>query len=147
MHLFCIINTMGTDHMVTQGKQGKSEGFDSCDRPSNLTQIGLKSSIFQPCDLEIWLMTSKNDRTPLLHYIKLCASSQTPLLSRKAQFGSKSVIFCPVWPWNSMEELEQGKSEGFDSCDWPSNLTQIGFKSSIFSPVWPWKLMDDPEKF
>ena len=29
-------------------KQGKSEGFDSCDRPSNLTQIGFKSSIFQP---------------------------------------------------------------------------------------------------
>ena len=27
-------------------KQGKSEGFDSCDRPSNLTQIGFKSSIF-----------------------------------------------------------------------------------------------------
>ena len=30
---------------------------------------------------------------------------------------------------------EQGKSEGFDSCDRPSNLTQIGFKSSIFQPV------------
>ena len=59
-------------------KQGKSEGFDSCDRPNNLTQIGFKSSIFQPCDFEIWLMTSKNYRAPLLLYIKLCASSQTP---------------------------------------------------------------------
>ena len=39
------------------GKQGKSEGFDSCDRPSNLTQIGFKASIFRPCDLEIWWMT------------------------------------------------------------------------------------------
>ena len=29
-------------------KQGKSEGFESCDRPSTLTQIGFKSSIFQP---------------------------------------------------------------------------------------------------
>ena len=29
-------------------KQGKSEGFDSCDRPSNLTHTGFKSSIFQP---------------------------------------------------------------------------------------------------
>ena len=38
-------------------EHGKSEGFDSCDRPSNLTQIGLKSSIFHPCDLEIWWMT------------------------------------------------------------------------------------------
>ena len=26
-------------------QQGKSEGFDSCDRPSNLTQIGFKLSI------------------------------------------------------------------------------------------------------
>ena len=25
------------------GKQGKSEGFDSCDRPRNLTQIEFKS--------------------------------------------------------------------------------------------------------
>ena len=41
---------------------------------------------------------------------------------------------------------EQGKSEGFHSCDRPSNLTQIGFKSSIFQPVWPWNLMDDTEK-
>ena len=41
---------------------------------------------------------------------------------------------------------KQGKSEGFDSCDRPSNLTQIGFKSSIFQPVWPWNLMDEPKK-
>ena len=41
---------------------------------------------------------------------------------------------------------KQGKSEGFDSCNRPSNLTQIGFKSLIFQPVWPWNLMDDPEK-
>ena len=65
-------------------EQGKFEGFESCDRPSNLTQIGFKSSIFQPCDLEIWLKTSKNYRAPLLYYIKLCASSQTPRWIRTA---------------------------------------------------------------
>ena len=27
--------------------------------------------------------------------------------------------------------VQQGESEGFDSCDQSSNLTQIGFKSSI----------------
>ena len=58
---------------------------------------------------------------------------------------------CQIWPWYLIgnqwfHKFEQGKSEGFDSCDWPSNLTQIGFKSSIFQPVWPWNLMDDPEK-
>ena len=41
---------------------------------------------------------------------------------------------------------KQGKSEGFDSCDRPSNLTQIGFKSSIFQPVWPSNLINDLEK-
>ena len=40
---------------------------------------------------------------------------------------------------------KQDKSEGFDSCDRPSNL-KLGFKSSIFQPVWPWNLMDDLEK-
>ena len=35
-------------------EQGKSEGFDSCDRPTNLTQIGFKSLTFQPNDLEFW---------------------------------------------------------------------------------------------
>ena len=46
-----------------------------------------------------------------------------------------------------MDDLEQGKSEGFDSCDRPSNLAQIWSKSSIFEPVWPWNLMDDLKKF
>ena len=44
---------------LKQDEQGKSEGFDSCDRPSNLTQIGFKLSIFSPCDLEIWWMVQK----------------------------------------------------------------------------------------
>ena len=55
-------------------KRGKSEGFDSCDRPSNLTQIGFKSSICRPCDLEIWWMTPKNNKTRLLYNIKLCVA-------------------------------------------------------------------------
>ena len=55
-------------------KQGKSEGFDSCDRPNNLTQIGLKSSIFCPCDLEIGWMTPKNNKARLLYNIKLSVS-------------------------------------------------------------------------
>ena len=96
-------------------QQGKSEGFDSCDRPSNLTQIGFKSSIFQPCDLEIWLMTSKNYRAPLLHYIKLCTSSQTPqwirtaVAVRKRSNRFKIGDFLPRvtlkfngWPWKTI---------------------------------------------
>ena len=29
----------------------------------------------------------------------------TGLWSGNAQFGSKSVMFCPVWPWNLMDNL------------------------------------------
>ena len=42
--------------------------------------------------------------------------------------------------------LKQGKSEGFDSCDRPSNLTQIGLKSWNNQPAWPWNLMNDLKK-
>ena len=31
---------------------------------------------FVPCDIEIWWMTLKNNRAPLLYYAKLCASFQ-----------------------------------------------------------------------
>ena len=87
-------------------KQGKSEGFDSCDRPSNLTETGFKSLIFQPCDLKIWLMTSKNYRTPLLHYINLCASSQTPRWIRTAVAVRKRSIRVKIGdflPWVTLK--------------------------------------------
>ena len=43
-----------------------------------LLKLDWNRRFFSPYDLEIWWMTSKNYRAPLLHYIKLCASSQTP---------------------------------------------------------------------
>ena len=42
--------------------------------------------------------------------------------------------------------LKEGKSEGFDSCDWPNNLTEIGLKLLILQSMWPWNLMADLEK-
>ena len=54
-------------------QQGKSEGFDSCDRPSNL-KLDSNRQFFCPCDREIWWMTLQNNRAPLLCYFKLCAS-------------------------------------------------------------------------
>ena len=34
-------------------------------------------NFLEPCDLEIWRMTLKNNRAPLLCYIKLCAAFRT----------------------------------------------------------------------
>ena len=33
-----------------------------------------------------------------------------PLQSGNAQFGSKSVIFCPVWPWKLIDDLEKNRT-------------------------------------
>ena len=43
-----------------------------------------------------------------------------------------------------MDDLEQGKSEGFDSCDRPSNLTQIvdfSARVTLKFDGWPRKTM------
>ena len=135
-------------------KQGKSEGFESCDRP-----IVRKRPIWVKIGDVLSRVTLKFDGWPwkTIGHLSFAVSSfvqhfiaigvfKLELLSGNAQFGSNSTIFRPVWPWNLTYDLEQGKSEGFDSCDRPSYLTQIGFKSSIFQPVWPWNLMDDSKK-
>ena len=43
-----------------------------------LLKLDSNSRFFSPYEIEIWWMTSQNYGAPLLHYIKLCASSQTP---------------------------------------------------------------------
>ena len=153
-------------------KQGKSEGFDSCDRPSNLAQIWSKSSIFGPlwpwnlmdglgkkkgtssilhqalciisnpsmnsnwnyspetlnlgqnrqffvpCDLEIWQMTSKNNRAPLLCCFKLCVSFHShqwiqtgvkvrkrPILVKIDDFFSRVTLKFNGWPSKTIGHL------------------------------------------
>ena len=56
----------------------------------NLGQIG---RFLQPCDLEIWRMTLKNNRAPLLCYFKLCAEFCT---HRWIQTGV-TVQKRPIW--------------------------------------------------
>ena len=137
-------------------KQGKSEGFDSCDRPSNLAQIWSKSSIFQPCDLEIWWMTFENNRAPLLYYIKLCASFQihrwieTEVTVRKHSIRVKigDFLSCVTlkfdgWPSKTIGHLfyttpsfvHHFKSIGEFKLELQSGMVQFGSKSAIFCPV------------
>ena len=71
------------------------------------------SDFFVPCDLEIWWMTLKNNRTPLLCCFKLCASFhsyqwiQAGVTVRKRSIWVKIGVFCHVWPWNLMDDLEK----------------------------------------
>ena len=81
-----------------------------------------------------------------VHHFVIIGEFKLELQSGNAPSGSNLTLFGAVWPWNLTDDLEQGKSDGFDSCDRPSNLAQIWSNSSIFQPVWPWNLMYDLEK-
>ena len=149
-------------------EQGKSEGFDSCDRPSNLTEIGLKSSIFCPCDFEIGWMTPKNNKASLLYNIKLSVSFdihqwiQTGVTVRKRpiwvklnDFLSCVTLQFDVWPWKTIGHLFYAASSfvhhfvaiGELKLELQSGNTQFGSNSTIFRGVWPWNLTDDLEKW
>ena len=75
------------------------------------------------------------------------------LLSRNAQFGSKSAIFCPVWPWKKIGHLF------YTTLSFVHHISHMWFKTGVtvrkrliriqidnFCPMWPWNLMDDIEK-
>ena len=82
---------------------------------SGNAQFGSKSAILYRCNLEIWQMTLKNNRTPLLCYFKLCTSFQshwwiqTRVTVRKSPNWGKicfdlcDLHLCP-WPfaWTSL---------------------------------------------
>ena len=85
---------------------------------SGNAQFGSKSIIFEPCDLEIWQMTLKNNRPPLLCYFKLCASFcshqwiQTGVTVRKLpiwvkidDFFSRVTLKFDGWPWKTIGHL------------------------------------------
>ena len=108
-------------------QQGKSEGFESCDR-----LIVRKRPIWVKMGDVLSCVTLKFDGWPwkTIGHLSFAVSSfvqhfiaigefKLELLSGNAQFGSNSTIFRAVWPWNLRYDLEQGKSEGFESCDRP----------------------------
>ena len=98
-------------------QQGKSEGFDSCDRPSNL-KLDSNRQFFRPCDREIWWMTSKNNMALLLYYVKHCASFQihwwiqtgftVQKRSIRVEIGdmlSRVTFKFDGWPWKTIGHL------------------------------------------
>ena len=82
-------------------------------------QIWVKiSDIFVPCDLEIWRMTLKNNRAPLLYCFKLCASFHSHLCIQNGVTVRKRQIWVKIgdilsrvtlkfdgWPWKTIGQL------------------------------------------
>ena len=111
-----------------------------------------KSAIFVPCDLEIWWMTSKKNRAPLLYYIKLCASFQIHqwiqirMTARKrsiqveiGDFWSRATLKFDRRPWKTTRLLFYAtlnfvchfKAVGGFKLELQSGNTQFGSKSAI----------------
>ena len=71
----------------------------------NLGQIW---QLLEPCDLEIWRMTLKNNRAPLLSNIKLCASFHHHMwigtgvtVGKRLSWVVTSVTLTfDLWPWS-----------------------------------------------
>ena len=76
------------------------------------TKLGKNLPFFVPCDLEIWRMTLKNNRAPLLCYFKLCASFHSHMWIHNGVIVLKRQIWVKIgdflsrvtlkfvgWPW------------------------------------------------
>ena len=96
-------------------KQGKSEGFESCDRP-----IVRKRPIWVKISDVLYRVTLKFDGWPwkTIGHLSFAVSSfvqhfiaigefKLELQSGNAQFGSNSMIFRAVLPWNLTYDLEK----------------------------------------
>ena len=137
---------------------------------SGNAQFGSKSAIFAQYDIEIQWMTLKNNRDPLLCYIKFCASFQshrwiqTKVTVRKRSIRAKmGHFFAPcdltIW-WITLKNniyighlfyvassfVHHFKAIGEFKLKLQSGNAQFASKSAIYCPVWPSNLMDDLEK-
>ena len=72
-----------------------------------MPNLGQIRQFLEPCDLEIWRMTLKNNRAPLLSNIKLCASfhhhmwNQAGVTVRKrlSWVVTSVTLTFDLWPW------------------------------------------------
>ena len=150
-------------------KQGKSEGFESCDQP-----IVRKRPIWVKIGDVLSRVTLKFDGWPwktighlsfsvssfVQHFIAI-GEFKLELLSGNAQFGSNFTIFRAVWPWNfdvwpwkTIGHLYYATSSSMHhfvaidefKLELQSGNAQFGSKSMIFLAVWPCNLTYDLEE-
>ena len=129
--------------------------------------LGQMRRFLEPCDLEIWRMTLKNDRAPLLCYVKLYVSFhhhmwiQTGVTVRKRpiwvkfeDFYSRVTLKFDGWPSKTIGHLLYATSSfvqhfvaiGEFKLELQSGNAQFGSSSTIFRAVWPRNLTNELEK-
>ena len=129
--------------------------------------LGQTWRFLEPCDLEIWRMTLKNNRAPLLCDFKLYTSFHShrwiqagvtvrkrPIWVKIDDFFSRVTLQFDVWPWKTIGHLFYATSSfmhhfvaiGEFKLQLQSGNAQSGSNSTLFRAVWPWNLTDDLEK-
>ena len=129
-----------------------------------LLKLDSNHRFFSHVTLKFYWWPRNNYRAPLLHYIKLCASSQTPrwiqtaVAVRKRSIRVKMGDFLPRvtlkfngWAWKTIGILfyvtlsfvHHFKAIGELKLKLQSGNAQFGPQWAIFCPVWPSNLMDD----
>ena len=90
-----------------------------------LLKLDLNHQFFSPCDLEIWWMTLKNNRAPLLCYFKLFASFRSHWWIQTGVTVQKRVIWVDIDAFFSRVTLK------FDG--WPSKtIGHLFYPTSSF---------------
>ena len=133
---------------------------------SGNAQFGSNSTIFRA--VWPWNLTDdlKNNRAPLLCYLKLCASFQShwwiqtgvtvrkhPIGVKMDDFFSRVTLQFDIWPWKTIGHLFYATSSlvhhfvaiGVFKLELESGNAQFGSNSTIFMDIWPWNLTDDLE--
>ena len=102
--------------------------FDSCGRPNNVKQkLDLNHWFFSLCDLEIWWMTLKKNRAPLLYHIQLCPSFQSHWWIQTGVTVQKRSIQVKIWDFLSCVTFKKNKT---------SLLYHVKFCASFQSHRW-----------
>ena len=125
------------------------------------------NEFLEPCDLEIWRMTLKKNRAPLLCYFKLYASLRShrwiqagatvrkrPIWVKIDDFFSRVTLPFDAWPWKTIGHLFYATSSFVQHFvaisdfkpELQSGNAQFVSNSTIFRAVWPWNLTDDLEQ-
>ena len=135
-------------------KQGKSEGFHSCDRPSNLAQIWSKSSIF--CPLWPWNLMDdiKQGKSEGFESCDQPIVRKRPIWVKIGDVLSRVTLKFDGWPWKTIGHLSFAVSSFVQhfvaisefKLELQSGNAQFGSNSTIFRAVWPWNLTVDLEK-
>ena len=141
-----------------------NSNWSCCPETPNLGQI---LWFLEPCDLEIWCMTLKNNRAPLLCYFKLFASFRShlwiqtgdtvrkrPIWVKMNDYFSRVTLKFDGWTWKIIGHLFYATSTfvhhflaiGEVKLELQSGNAPSGSNSAIFRAVWPWNLTNDLEK-